>query len=496
MQGIIFSSDPVICEHVMTIINYEMKRMKSETKMLLLLAVMISSTFILSSCSSYSGYQDWEVLFDGQTIENWKRLNGSAEFLVEDGCITGVSSLNTPNSFLATPNEYTNFILEFEMQMEEGLNSGVQIRSHSLPEYENGRVHGLQIECDDAPRAWSGGIYDEARNGWRYPLEYNEQAKSAYRRGQWNQYRVLAYENQIMTWINEVVCANLVEEIVETGFIALQVHAIGDPSLAGRKIRWRNIRIRPATEEDLEVLIDVSAPQVSYLKNTLTRDEEQEGWKLLWDGQTTNGWKGARLDHFPEYGWSIENGVLTVLSSGGEESANGGDIVTIDLYGNFILELDFRITTGANSGIKYFVDTSLNQDEGSAIGCEYQILDDVNHPDAKLGVNGNRTLGSLYDLIPANGQFYNPYLPVVKYVNGIGRWNRARIVARDSKVEHYLNGCKIVEYVRRTQQWRALVDYSKYAIWPGFGEQEEGHILLQDHGNEVSFRNIKILELP
>jgi hypothetical protein len=158
--------------------------------------------------------------------------------------------------------------------------------------------------------------------------------------------------------------------------------------------------------------------------------------------------------------------------------------------------LDFKITEGANSGIKYFVNTELNKGEGSAIGCEYQLLDDVKHPDAKLGVNGNRTMGSLYDLIAANGQFFNPALPVVKYLNGTGQWNRARIVVNGSKVEHYLNGCKIVEYERGTQEWRALVAYSKYKDWPSFGEFKEGNILLQDHGDEVSFCNIKIMELP
>lgn len=461
--------------------------MKVKIVLLLLAAVLIS-------CVKKSKDNIWEDLFNGQSIDNWKIINGTVEFLVEDGCITGISSLNTPNSFLSTGEEYTNFILEYEMRMDEGLNSGVQIRSHSLPEYDNGRVHGLQIECDDAQRAWSGGIYDEARNGWRYPLEYNEAAKSAYLKGQWNRYRVLAYENHIITWINDIACANLVEETTETGFIALQVHAISDPSLAGRKVQWKNIRISPAGETDFQALGNVTAPEVSYLKNALTENEEQRGWKLLWDGQTTDGWRGARMEGFPENGWTIRDGELTVLESGGAESANGGDIVTTSLYGNFILDLDFKITTGANSGIKYFVDTGLNKEEGSAIGCEFQILDDANHPDAKMGVQGNRTLGSLYDLIPANGQFFNSYLPVVKYVNGIGRWNRARIVVNDRHVEHHLNGCKVVEYDRGTQQWRALVACSKYAVWPDFGELETGNILLQDHGDEVSFRNIKILE--
>jgi hypothetical protein len=380
--------------------------------------------------------------------------------------------------------------------MDEGLNSGVQIRSHSNPEFENGRVHGLQIEIEDSKRAWAGGLYDEARKGWRYPLEYNPAAKTAFKKGQWNRYRVVAHENHIMTWINDIPCSNLIEEVTETGFVALQVHSIDNKDLEGRKIRWRNIRIRTAIAADLGNAGQKQAPVVSYLKNQLTDAEKQQGWKLLWDGATNEGWRGIKSGQFPEKGWSMQDGILRVEKSAGAESANGGDIVTKKLYGNFILELDFSISEGANSGIKYFVNTELNKGEGSAIGCEYQLLDDAKHPDALLGVGGNRTMGSLYDLIPANGQFFNPALPSVKYLNGVGKWNRARIVVNGSKVEHYLNGCKIVEYERGTQEWRALVAYSKYKDWPSFGEYKQGNILLQDHGDEVSFCNIKIMELP
>ncbi|MDR3626173.1 MAG: DUF1080 domain-containing protein, partial [Ignavibacteriaceae bacterium] len=184
----------------------------------------------------------------------------------------------------------------------------------------------------------------------------------------------------------------------------------------------------------------------------------------------------------------------TVEKSGGYESRNGGDIVTVKKYKDFELEADFQYTNGANSGIKYFVDTDLNDGPGSAIGCEFQILDDDVHPDAKKGVNGDRTIGSLYDLIPANALFYAPNETVQKRVNKYG-WNRAKIVVRGNHVEHYLNGIKVVDYIRGTQMWKALVAYSKYHIWPNFGEKEYGNILLQDHGDEVHFKNVKIHEL-
>lgn len=438
---------------------------------------------------------EWEMLFNGKNLKNWNQVNGNAVYLVENGTITGVSALNTPNSFLASPKNYTNFVLEYEMWMDEGLNSGVQVRSQSLPGYLNGRVHGLQVECDDSKRAWTGGLYDEARKGWRYPLSYNPAAGNAYKSHEWNSFRILALDNRILTWVNGVNCANLYEETSETGFIALQVHSIGQPELEGKKVMWRNIRIRPATEADLQHCGTVDAPEVNYMRNKLTEKQVRDGWKLLWDGKTTAGWKGHKSDGFPPQGWRIEDGILSVIPSGGAESANGGDIVTEKEYENFILETDFLFTEGANSGIKYFVNTSLNAGAGSAIGCEFQILDDQKHPDARMGVKGNRTVGSLYDLITADGKTFNPFLPTVKYVNGPGQWNRARIVVSGNKVEHWLNGIKVVEYERGTQQWRALVAYSKYKDWPAFGEAARGRILLQDHGDAVSFCNVKILEL-
>jgi len=174
------------------------------------------------------------------------------------------------------------------------------------------------------------------------------------------------------------------------------------------------------------------------------------------------------------------------MKSDGGESTNGGDIVTVKKYKNFILKVDFMITPGANSGIKYFVNTEINKGAGSSIGCEFQILDDQKHPDAKLGVKGNRTLGSLYDLIPADST--KPFRP--------GFFNTAMVVVKGNKIEHWLNGVKIVEYERGNQMWRALVAYSKYRDWENFGDWEEGNILLQDHGDEVLYKNVKIKELP
>ena len=440
---------------------------------------------VVTSSSLYA--QKWQSLFNGKNLSGWTQRGGKAVYKVENGTIVGYTKMNTDNSFLCTKKDYADFILEFEFRIDDDLNSGVQLRSHSLKSYMNGRVHGYQFEIDPSPRAWTGGLYDEARRAWLYPLTKNPAAQPAFKKGVWNQARVEAIGKSIRTWVNGIACADLFDDADLSGFIALQVHGIGkDQSKEGKTVAWRNIRICTedvASYASPEVL---ATPQVNAIDNALSPREKAEGWQLLWDGKTSEGWRGARLNTFPEKGWTIKDGILTVEKGNGGESTNGGDIVTTKKYRNFMLSVDFQITQGANSGIKYFVDPDMNKGAGSAIGCEFQILDDLRHPDAKLGVKGNRKLGSLYDLIPAPEQ--KPF--------DINRFNTAIVIVRGKHVEHWLNGVKLLEYDRDSQQWNALVAYSKYRDWPNFGNAAEGHILLQDHGDEVRFKNIKIKELP
>lgn len=452
-----------------------------KTKHLLTLAGLL---FISLPSTLQAQNQKWQNLFNGKDLKGWKQLNGQARYEVINNEIIGTTVSNTPNSFLATTKSYGDFILELELKVDNSMNSGVQIRSESNADYQNGRVHGYQVEVDPSDRKFSGGIYDEARRGWLYPLDINPKGQQAFKNDQWNKYRIECIGNSIRTWINGVPTANVVDALTPAGFIALQVHAIGKDDQSGKQIHWRNIRIqteqmKPSKADNIYV--------VNLVPNTVSPQEKAAGYSLLWDGKTTKGWRGAYKTTFPESGWIIRDGELSVQKSNGAESTNGGDIVTEKQYGAFEMKFDFKLTEGANSGVKYFV-TLTEGNKGSAIGPEYQILDDERHPDAKLGKNGNRTLGSLYDLITSK--------KIPNAQRKIGEWNSGLIrVYPDNKIEYWLNGYKILEYVRGSAEFLALVADSKYKDWKNFGMAPKGHILLQDHGDQVFFRSIKLKQL-
>ncbi len=421
----------------------------------------------------------WVNLFNGKDLTGWKQLNGEAKYTVENGVIVGTTVLNTPNSFICTEKNYSDFIFEVDLLVEPDMNSGIQFRSESKSDYNNGRVHGYQCEVDPSARAWSGGIYDEARRGWLYTLELNTDAKSALKMGEWNRYRIECIGNSIKTWINGVACSHVIDDMTPTGFIALQVHGIGkNKEKEGQQIKWKNIRIKttnlkPSPAEGIYV--------VNLIPNNLSEAEKEQGFELLFDGKSLDQWKVAATGEPVKKGWEIINNELVANPANGTKG--GGGILTKKEYSSFELKFDFKLTEGANNGIKYGIGNN-----GKEIGLEYQILDDEKHPDAKQGVVGNRKLASLYDLIPAETE--------PRFVNKVGEWNQGRIVVfPDNTVQHWLNGRKVVEYKRGSAIYKALVARSKYAEFKDFGMAPKGPILLTDHQDEVFFRSIKIKEL-
>ncbi|QEC67360.1 DUF1080 domain-containing protein [Panacibacter ginsenosidivorans] len=442
--------------------------------------------FTVQAQKNTSGFVN---LFDGKTFNGWKKITGNADYKIEGGMIVGTTVLSSPNTFLVTEKEYGDFVLELEVKIDDTTaNSGIQLRSHFDAQANDGKgkVYGYQYELDPSSRKWTAGLYDEGRRDWLYPLSLNPAAQNAFKPGAFNKIHVECVGHEIKTWINDVPAAYVVDTMDSKGFIALQVHSIGDNAkLVGEKIYWKNIHIK--TTNITPTTFPPNIYVLNNIPNTLTDYEKKNGWKLLFDGVTSKGWRGAYKDDFPKEEWTVKNGEITVLSSEGKEGGNAGDIVTLDQYSAFDLSFEFKLTPGANSGVKYFV-TLTENNTGSAIGLEYQVLDDALHPDAKLGRDGNRTLASLYDLIAA------PKQP--RFVHKVGEWNTGRIIVYpNNHVEHYLNGIKVLEYERGSQAFRDLVAISKYKVWPNFGEAKQGHILLQDHGNEVHYRSIKIKEL-
>jgi hypothetical protein len=206
--------------------------------------------------------------------------------------------------------------------------------------------------------------------------------------------------------------------------------------------------------------------------NELTDAEKAEGWKLLFDGTTTKGWHTFHQETFPAKGWVAEDGWLHC------QADKGGDIVSADLFDQFELQWEWKLVPGGNSGLKYFV----LDNRPSALGHEYQMLDDELNPDGKVG-SGKHVTASFYDVLP----------PTVKPPSKpMGEINQSRILVRGNHVEHWLNGVKVVEYECGSEAVKAAVSASKFKTTPGFGMRAPGHILLQDHQSKVWFRNLKI----
>jgi hypothetical protein len=223
------------------------------------------------------------------------------------------------------------------------------------------------------------------------------------------------------------------------------------------------------------------APAAAPRVNTLTAKEKAAGWKLLFDGKTTKGWRAFKNGPFPTEKWTAVDGTLKCAA--GKKVT---DIVTEDEFDSFEFAWEWRLSAAANSGVKYLVDEAMAKKANDGIGFEYQILDDEKHPDAKKGKDGNRTAGSLYDLIPAAKE---------KTLHPVGEWNASRLVVNGNTVEHWLNGTKVLSYERGSPDMKARIADSKYKEIPGFGEVTKGRLLLQDHDTEVYFRNMKIRSL-
>ncbi len=438
----------------------------------LLVCSCVVSAVENNQLTSQEKQQGFKLLFDGKTMDQWRNYKSEGikpQWQIIDGAMVLTEKSGKD---LVTKEKFRFFDLRLEWAISEGGNSGIMFRVDEQttkrlpwmvsPEYQLKDPYGK-------PRKSAGALYGRVAT-----------PKSiAKKSGEWNTTRILLAPGpdgtaQLRCWLNGIQTISLTidhspdsewsklikrrkkEEGVagtkfelpeefckaETGPILLQDH--------GSRVSFRNIRIRRL------------ASLANQQPNTLTEAERLVGWRLLFEDTS--------VEHFRD---SDEEGVLTVCPGG----KRLGNLVSQERFSSFDLQLEFRVTPGANSGIKYL------KDRGATL--EYQILDDDKHPDAQRGINGNRALAALYDLIPAKNKQTKP----------VGQWNQARIVVQGSHVEHWLNGVKVLEFERGSEVFRALVLKSKYKDKKGFGENLTGHILLQDHGFPVSFRNIKIRRL-
>lgn len=431
-----------------------MQRLKSLT---LALSLGLLQTANVVAQGSSNG--EWETLFYGENLDGWHLLNGRHEVEVKDGVIVGTSIHGLPNGFLATEKEYSDFILELEVKADLLLhNSGIQFRSLSTEEYNNGRVHGYQAEIDVTPQGWSGGIYDEARRGWIYILEdYDSPAKNAWVNNQWNHYRIEAIGATIRIWVNGIPTAHLEDDETAKGFIALQLHANSreaDPPGRNR-VFFRNIRVKT---ENIEPSPFDDTYVVNLIPNTVSPQEKYQGFELLFDGQTSNGWRGITTKKLPESGWEIRDGALTIVSAGHEELSlplleappadeGGGVLMTEEEYEAFELKFEFRQhTAGAIPGIEYLV----NESQRKAFF-------------GRLAAKKTRFMGQWNQ----GGIFKDT-----------GDWNHASIIVKlNGEVEYWLNHRMILRYQRDA-------DLSA-----------KGHILFDDYGGTISYRSIKIRKL-
>jgi hypothetical protein len=386
---------------------------------------------------------NWTPLWDGKTLQGWHRLGGQASYQVENGTIVGRTLKGTPNSFLCTDRAYGDFELEFEVRVDPKLNSGVQIRSNSVPGYQNGRVHGYQVEIDPSDRGWSGGLYDESRRGWLQEGAKTEAGKRAFRNGQWNRYRVLAKGDHLATWVNGVPVTDTHDALTQRGFIALQVHSHGE---TGAEVRWRNLRIK-----------DLGIPGLNPPRG---------GRWLLRGPRDRRHWVSEKKAGEP-CPWEWVDGGLEV-------KPGAGNILTRDKFNDFRMHVEFMVDDNGKAGQE-------NGNSGVYIQQSYevQVLNSAPRPPA---IN---ECAAIYTIKAPD---YAMALPAGTWQTydidfTAARWNGAQKIA-DARLTLYHNGTRVHDGVAIPHPTGA-----------GAAESPEPRALrLQDHGNRIRYRNIWVAE--
>jgi sugar phosphate isomerase/epimerase len=362
---------------------------------------LLFAVTLLAAPRARASEAPWVSLFDGKTLKGWHQLGGTAKYEAKDGTIVGTTVPNTKNSFLCTDRSYGDFVLEVEFKVDPELNSGIQIRGQSSADYQEGRVHGYQIEIDpNEKRAWTGGLYDEGRRGWLQDLKDNEPARKAFKQGEWNKFRIEAIGESIKTWLNGVPATDHVDSMDLDGFIGLQVHQVGKKETPFH-VAWRNIRLQ---------------------------DLGRHAWRPLWDGKSIRGFRAAGGGS-----WTVKDGVLKGVmlkrprvdrSTMEGPSNRNGLLFTEKSFGDFTARLEYRITAG-NSGLYFRTEPA-----AWPVGAKGEQVD--------LDPAGS---GGLYE---TGGRRWVTRAPAPKKKPAPEEWQQVTVSARGGHVVVHSNGTRVV----------------------------------------------------
>ena len=451
-------------------LNYFMK----PTRLSLLMPFL---TLLLALFSSTLKSGEWETLFDGHSTDAFrayqKDLFPSQAWNVIDGTLR-TNPKATPVD-LITKKTYQSFELVFDWIATQGANSGVIYR---VSEEGSQPWHtGLEYQILDSAHA---GNQDEGAPHSVADLYDLIHAKgvSLNPAGKINQSRIVLSGNHVEHWLNgQKVVACALDSFGVDQLIAKSKFADHDRFAKNKKghivfqhhqdeVWFKKIQIRALPEP--EVL------PTNRKVNTLNKAWREAGWVNLFNGKNTMRWRGFKKDAFPSKGWIIENDCLKHISKGG-----GGDIITKTKFGQFDFQWEWKVAPGANSGVKYFI----MEERGGAIGHEYQVIDDSKHPDALRGPKWQTA--AFYDVFPASNRVLQP----------VGSFNQSRILVQGQKVEHWLNGIMVLHYTLGSERVLEAVAGSKFKNVKDFGYRHMGHVLLQDHQDEVHYRNLRIKRL-
>jgi len=362
------------------------------------------------------------------------KIGGEASYKLEEGILTGSAVANSPNTYLCSPNEFDDFILDFEVQIDPRLNSGVQIRSKVIQDQEKDALRGYQVEIDPSERAWSGGIYEERDRGWIANLSANPKGKKAFQNGEWNKYHIEAIDSCIRVWVNGINTTNLLDNKTKKGLIGLQVHSIGDSNLIGTKVKWRNIKLYTSNLQNHTIPLKAATPEINLLVNQLSNKEKKEGWNLI-TMKNSSCLEGIKKHEF------------------------------IETTGDFEIAMEYTISKGGRAGLVY------GQDNQGKDLLTFAILDDTN---ASKGSLKKRKAGALLDKLEARNLSTDGRHKGLRFHD---QWSQLVIKCYNGHVEHWLNNDKVVSY--------SLNDIK--GLYP------HKNIFLRTEGDSLCLRSIKCM---